>query len=386
MIFEKERHLPVTDVPWSADQAREMAGDIFDFICKRQGKNGLWPRDPDSDGACEFEKTLYSGATGTVWSLVELSRRLDRKLPFDARELSVRIYGEYVCEPDTGSVVPSFFLGDTAIMLLRHKLGAGEGVVKQARTSIESNTRNPVNEALWGSPGTMIPALRLEQFDLYRAGADYLFEVMHKIEDPARDFWIWTQDLYGRTVSLSGAGHGFFGNVYALLEGAEHLAQAQRDLIFERTVETALRSARREGGLANWMPNFMTPPDEKRGPLTQWCHGAPGVLTALRSFPKNYSEEFETLLLEAGETVWQAGPLTKGISLCHGTDGNGYALLQLFERTGDEKWLERARKFAMHAMTQRNGRFSLWTGEAGLALYLLDCVDGKAGLPSLDYF
>jgi hypothetical protein len=50
--------------------------------------------------------------------------------------------------------------------------------------------------------------------------------------------------------------------------------------------------------------------------------------------------------------TWQAGPLTKGSNLCHGTGGNGYAFLKLHRRFGDKKWLERARAFAMHGMAQ----------------------------------
>ena len=45
----------------------------------------------------------------------------------------------------------------------------------------------------------------------------------------------------------------------------------------------------------------------------------------------------------------------KGAGLCHGTSGNGYALLKTFERTGDERWLERARRFAVHALAQARG-------------------------------
>ncbi|MEO8739330.1 MAG: lanthionine synthetase LanC family protein [Casimicrobiaceae bacterium] len=36
-------------------------------------------------------------------------------------------------------------------------------------------------------------------------------------------------------------------------------------------------------------------------------------------------------------------PLNKGAGLCHGTAGNGYALLKFYRRTGDAIWLERAR-------------------------------------------
>ena len=61
----------------------------------------------------------------------------------------------------------------------------------------------------------------------------------------------------------------------------------------------------------------------------------------------------------------------RGPGICHGTAGNGYALLQAFERTGDERWLERARRFAVHALAQvrrqraarGRGRYSLLTGD-----------------------
>ena len=99
------------------------------------------------------------------------------------------------------------------------------------------------------------------------------------------------------------------------------------------------------------------------------------------------------MLAAAGNTIWEAGPLAKGFGLCHGTAGNGLAFLALYERMGVAIWLERARRFAMHAIGQYEamrerhgrGRYTLWTGDAGLALYLAQCIDGKAGVPSLDY-
>ena len=42
----------------------------------------------------------------------------------------------------------------------------------------------------------------------------------------------------------------------------------------------------------------------------------------------------------------------KGSGICHGTAGNGHAFLKVFERTGDELWLDRARRFAVHAVEQ----------------------------------
>jgi hypothetical protein len=97
----------------------------------------------------------------------------------------------------------------------------------------------------------------------------------------------------------------------------------------------------------------------------------------------------EELAVAGGELAWRAGPLRKGAGLCHGTAGNGYAFLALLERTGDERWLTRARAFAMHAAGQvertrsghGRGRHTLWTGDLGTALFLADCIDGGGQLP-----
>jgi len=55
--------------------------------------------------------------------------------------------------------------------------------------------------------------------------------------------------------------------------------------------------------------------------------------------------------------------------------------------TGDELWLERARAFAMHAIGQVEGsRYSLWTGDIGIALYLWSCATATVDVPTIDYW
>jgi hypothetical protein len=125
--------------------------------------------------------------------------------------------------------------------------------------------------------------------------------------------------------------------------------------------------------------------------LMQFCHGAPGFVVCLADLP---STSLDELLLAGGNATWAAGPLTKGSNLCHGTGGNGYAFLKLYRRTQDARWLERARAFAMHAIMQTEAdaarydqlRYSLWTGDPGFAIYLWDCIRGRAAFPSLDVF
>jgi DUF1680 family protein len=88
------------------------------------------------------------------------------------------------------------------------------------------------------------------------------------------------------------------------------------------------------------------------------------------------------------------GPLAKGFNLCHGTGGNGYAFLKLYRRTTDPAWLERARAFAMTSIAQcretreelGRGRYTLWTGDIGLAIYLWDCLTGAPRFPTVDIF
>ncbi len=67
----------------------------------------------------------------------------------------------------------------------------------------------------------------------------------------------------------------------------------------------------------------------------------------------------------------------------------------MYQRTGKPVWLDRARKFAKHAIEQCQralsnyvqGRFTLWTGDAGLAIYLYHCIyPEKAAIPGLDLF
>jgi len=151
-------------------------------------------------------------------------------------------------------------------------------------------------------------------------------------------------------------------------------------------VETVARTATREGSHVNWRPELFARPGRTLAPIVQFCHGAPGFVVCLGDLP---GDELDELLLAAGETTWAAGPLAKGPGLCHGTAGNGYAFLKLHRRTGDARWLARARAFAMHAITQseRDGpRASLWTGDLGVALYPRTCLDGDARFPTLDAF
>ena len=198
----------------------------------------------------------------------------------------------------------------------------------------------------------------------------------------------WTQRLYGQ--ELRGGltpPHGLVGNVQALLP---LLDDARREVLLRETVAVLERTAFVEDGIANWPPRDRP---ELAGPdgqiRVQWCAGSPGIVIAAAGYLE------EELLLAGAELPWRTGPpgLEKGPSMCHGTAGNGYAFLKAFARTGDERWLERARRFAVHALGQVSrlrkergrGRYSLWTGDLGVAFYAADCLDRVGTYPVFDF-
>ena len=134
-----------------------------------------------------------------------------------------------------------------------------------------------------------------------------------------------------------------------------------------------------ERKLLNWPPEVGDKPSKLR---VQWCHGAPGIVCALAGAPAH--RELDAILIAAGELTWEAGPLRKGGGLCHGTAGNGWAFLKLHKRTRERKWLERARRFAMHAIEQRSSEHGLFEGDLGIALYLRACIEVDDRWPLLD--
>jgi lantibiotic modifying enzyme len=276
-------------------------------------------------------------------------------------------------------------MGETGIRLALHRLSPSRRNADRLAELIAGNADDERCEVMWGSPGTMLAAAAMHELtgearwlDLWRESAAWL-----------RDQWdpetgLWTQHLHGWVGQYVGPAHGFAGCVLALSRDAD-------DELHQRAASATARYAVEEDGLANWLTraSMESLRAHRDGSIrTQWCHGAPGVVASLARLAPG-DDEHERLLCAGGELTWRAGPLAKGANLCHGTAGNGYAFLALFERTGDELWLERARAFAMHAVAQvararadlGRGRYTLWTGDPGTALYLADCLAGGGTVP-----
>jgi lantibiotic modifying enzyme len=276
-------------------------------------------------------------------------------------------------------------MGETGIRLVLHRLSPSPENADRLAELIAGNAEDERREVMWGSPGTMLAAAAMHEL----TGEPRWLDLWHTSAAWLRNEWeprtaLWTQRLYGRVDQFIGPAHGFAGCLLALSRDPD-------DELDQWAAVATARYAVEEDGLANWRP--VTSMESLRGNRdgsirTQWCHGAPGVVASLAALARD-DDEHGRLLLAGGELTWRAGPLAKAANLCHGTAGNGYAFLALFSRTGDELWLERARAFAMHSITQVDrarselgcGRYTLWTGDPGTAIYLADCLAGGGTVP-----
>tara|TARA_R110001606_G_scaffold397340_1_gene573526 strand:- start:309 stop:1514 length:1206 start_codon:yes stop_codon:yes gene_type:complete len=401
MIFDTERHLPIGQTTWSADAAEQALRDVLHGAIRDYSEETFWQTPAVAKDDPDVASTIYLGGMGVLWAIDHLQNYIQVDLPFEKQALATRLYQRFV-EKDVqaltmysvdGKSCPSYFLGETGMLLVMSKLQASSSAAHWDKLlpMIRQNMKNPTMEALWGGTGSIIPAVfKLQQEDS-EAWREVFIEHCQFMKDTvSRDNSfnspIWTQDLYGLKRTLLGAGHGFVGNLFPFIKGRQFLPKGLADWVLNDAVETMVRSAVVEGDCCNWPAELVTLPDKSPKFLMQWCHGAPGVITSLNEIPVGYAQEFDALLLKAGEGVWQAGPLTKGVGICHGTDGNGYALLKLYTRTGDPKWLERARAFAMYAIEQNINGHSLWEGDLGLACYLHACLKVDDRFPLLDVY
>lgn len=388
MLHDPDRHAALGGAPWDPGAARAAVAAIAADAVATFSPEHLWPVHPlDDEGEEVPLPMMYCGAAGVIFALDRLVRAGVDAARYDFRpHLDDIERRNLALAPQWGHGAEGLLMGRAGQLLLRHRLSPSPAVEAALAASIVGNAENPALDLLWGAPGTMHAAL-----DVYERTGDARFAALFRSGARALApalLEAWAQVVSGARRMDVGAAHGLAGAASAIVRGLRLLPPdapvAWSDAIVAAVEATAIR----EGLSANWPAEVGPPRHLPAKKLVQWCHGAPGLVVSLSTLP---DRRLDALLVAAGEAVWAAGPLRKGAGLCHGTAGNGYALLLLHQRTGEPRWLDRARAFAMHALSQVDadrarhgqGRMSLYTGDLGVALYLADCLTGRPAWPLL---
>jgi hypothetical protein len=394
-MFDTAQHVPLRQVQWVASEARAAIDDIVADALAQFDEARLWPGHPQDDGAEDGETSIYFGAAGVIWALDYLARAgatrhggdfvsvMDRLIAANRRQFAKLDYSAH----------GSLLFGDLGALLVAMRLRPDAVTAGAIHERASANSTLPIRELMWGLPGSMLACVFISEitaetrwYALYAKQAARLLDELAETELGP----LWTQDLYGSHQRWLGPVHGYAGNMVPLIRGWAWLGEDQRARVAKAVPRTLAANAVLSAHGAQWHPVAGRTGEPR---LCQHCHGAPGMVTTFADAPFS-TPELEALLVAGGELVWHAGPLAKGSNLCHGTGGNGYAYLKLHRRTRDERWLARARAFAMTAIAQcreargqyGRGRYSLWTGDVGLAVYLWDCITGEPRFPVADVF
>jgi hypothetical protein len=392
------RHRPLACDAWNELAARTVIEEIVADATAQFHSDNFWPAHPCEDGAGDGDPSFYKGAAGVIWALDYLRRMGATRVAQDFRLVLPKLMERTIVDHEASSPTDyekhgSLLRGDMGAALLAMRLAPASSLADLVHRRAQANNELPIRELMWGMPGSMVAAIHMSEMTQEPRWRD-LFELqaarlLAELEDTPQGP-LWTQDLYGQRDRFLGPVHGFAGNVIPLLRGWDWLTPAQQAYVAEFVPKTLEANAWKYEIGTTWGPRSKR---EKRLFICQHCHGAPGMVTTFADAPFA-TPEFDTLLLDGGRFAWAAGPLTKGSNLCHGTGGNGYAFLKLYRRTKDPVWLDRARQFAMTAIIQYRGtqiavgrgRYSLWTGDIGLAVYLWDCITEEPRFPTIDVF
>jgi lantibiotic modifying enzyme len=396
-MFDQSRHYPLKKIKWEPELVQHAIRDIADDAITQLDQSRELPLHPLDDFG---GSGLYMGTTGVIWALTYLNRV--QAIATD-RDFTALLEEQLSANEKESMGMPhpensSYLFGELPILMLQFKFSRDGRIADKIFQSVQKNNSQPIREFMWGSAGSMLCTNFLRTWtsearwqEVFLLQAERMLSEWERFDGIGH---LWSPDLYGEKHKYLGPVHGFAGNIIPLIEGRELLPLKRYEDICSKVMLTVINTAKTTETQANWAAVFDEADRIKTPNIVQYCHGAPGLVIALSKMPRGINARFDRVLEKGGELTWHAGPLRKGANLCHGTAGNGYAFLKLYQRTQNDVWLERARAFAMHAIDQyrtlkelyHQGRYSLWTGDLGTAVYLWDCINGEGNFPTVEVF
>ncbi|XP_047480852.1 lanC-like protein 2 isoform X1 [Penaeus chinensis] len=372
------------------DDSKNQLSEEYVANSRRTVQNLLKVLDAEEKRSLDWgDVSVYTGVSGYVLLYLHLTdvleddRYIQKALPLIEKAIT-KIKGRRV----------AFVCGDpgplTLGAILYHRLNMTSQVpaciegVKKLKKDILNPKSDVPDEILYGRAGYLYALLLIQQ-KIGKAEIDdtLVRSVVSAILDSGRALSLKEK----RSVPLMyqwhekhyiGAAHGIIGILFMLLQAKEHLTSAELNELVKPTIDYVAKLQFPSGNLPSSLSN-------ESDRLIHWCHGAPG---AVFLFAKAYQVFNERSYLEhalkAGESIWERGLLKKGYGLCHGSSGNGYALLYLYQVTGDSEMLYRAAQFGhwcqdygKHGCRTPDRPMSLFEGLAGNIHFLADIAKPK---------
>ena len=335
------------------------------------------------------------GATGTLWALADLRQRGigSDKLSISSERRSGSMRDTSRASTTRTRRFRGFGWARPASCSSPTRLAPDAARRERLFECVLENVDNETLELMWGAPGTMLAA----QAMLERTGDERWAETW-KQSASIRSWCAWDPGVWSLDTAsvrprppVLGPAHGFAGNVAALAHGGELLPEERRRELAQRATATLAATAVLENGRANGCPKLgmRATLEHRDGIRVQWCHGSPGMVGALALLLGE--PRLDELLVAGAELTWEAGPLVKGPSLCHGTAGNGLlvrsrSIAARVTRNGSTapapSQSTRSSRSRANARPMPIGRFSLWLGDLGAAVYAVQCIDGDTRLPT----
>lgn len=293
-LFNPNRHYPLLPVDWNADEARQAIAAIASETITQLENAPLLAGHPMDDQT--FGSDLYFGKAGVLWAIDYLQTVGAISSTFDVAahlqatlEQNRQRYPKVSPYPEQSS----YLFGELPLLLLEYKLSPSEDVAVQLLQAIHKNDTQPVRELMWGIAGSMLAAYFMFQWtqgtrwqEVFNAQATRLLQAWQPVEGAG---YLWTIDLYGKEQQWLGPVHGFASNLTPLIVGQRLLSEETFQDISNRAMTTLVQTAQTEDGKANW-PAVYNPEADPRPMLVQYCHGAPGMVTALAALPTGVND------------------------------------------------------------------------------------------------
>lgn len=404
-------------------------GDNILSLTKKDKNGSYWETMTTAGDGVGWQTSegIYSGVSGIVLFFIELYKKTNDPRYLNAITEGAKWVKAYCNDHETDYY--AFYTGrmGAAYMMIQlaKRLGRYEYIEDAISIGLEApgflDRSEKVDDLINGISGTILGLIHL--YDYSRD--ERLIPVIHQFaERLIQRAHLGAKGLYWdrsfrHIQGLCGFSHGACGIGYVFLELARYFQNPAFNWLAEQAFE--YENLYYDDQNSNW-PDFRKSYFDVKtfeefkekykngdveffhtpGNMLAWCHGAPGIgLSRLRAWEllgdTPYHSDFERAAKVTKEFEVDTANLTGSSVLCHGHSGNAMLFTEAYNKSGNDQYLEYARKtgellldyiaankkyVSGYAMSSGAEDTSLFMGNAGIGYFYLTLINPKE-IPSI---